>query len=192
MIRMLSCVVTALCGGLIANALAAAPPATQPARSGPLAGLPGPPGPHIERIQALGDDAWLNLGPPAADPAWGRALGRSWTPKMAYAPELRGAFLAGEGNHGWVNPKTRRQMDDLWCYDINAHRWVCAYPGTDTANLDTAYTVNAEGFTATKDGRWSLKRAPQSPRSTNVFWIAWHICRGHRFTTPFSANVSSR
>lgn len=130
------------------------PPASQPAdRIGPLAGLPSAPGVHLDRVKALGDDAWVNLGAPAADPKWGRALGRSWSPKMAYAPDLRGAFLAGEGGHGWVNPKTRRQMDDLWVYDINANRWICAYPGTDIANLDSAYTINADGFTATKDGQ---------------------------------------
>ncbi len=129
-------------------------PTTQPvSRSGPLAGLPSAPGPHIEKIKTLGDNEWVDLGPPAADPKWGRARGRSWSPKMAYAPDLRGAFLAGEGNHGWVNPKTGRQMDDLWVYDINANRWVCAYPGTDVADMDSTYTINADGFTATKDGR---------------------------------------
>jgi RNA polymerase sigma factor (sigma-70 family) len=145
-------------GGAVAVKLAAGEPAPakeepKVERKGPLAELPSAPGPHLEKLKALGDDAWLNLGAPAADPQWGRALGRSWTPKMAYAPDLRGAFLIGEGNHGWVNPKTRRQMDDLWFYDANAHRWVCAYPGTDTANLESAYTINADGFTATKDGR---------------------------------------
>ena len=40
---------------------------------GPLAALPSKPGPHVARIEALGDNAWLNLGPPAADPAWGKA-----------------------------------------------------------------------------------------------------------------------
>ena len=92
-------------------------------RHGPLAGLPSGPGPTIEKIKALGDNEWVDLGPPAADPTWGRALGRSWSPKMGYAPDLRGAFLAGEGGHGWVNPRTKRQMDDLWVYDIKAHRW---------------------------------------------------------------------
>ena len=42
---------------------------TRPAtRSGPLAGLPSAPAAHLEKIRALGEDAWVNLGPPAADP----------------------------------------------------------------------------------------------------------------------------
>jgi hypothetical protein len=104
-------------------------------RKGPLAGLPSVPGRHLERIRPLADDTWLNLGAPAPDPKWGRALGRSWSPRMPYAPDLRGAFLAGEGSHGWVNPKTNRQMDDYWFYDINGHRWICIYPGTSTVTV---------------------------------------------------------
>jgi hypothetical protein len=121
-------------------------------RKGPLAGLPSKPGPHVDKIRALGDNEWLNLGSPAPDPKWGRALGRSWTPKMPYAPDLRGAFLTGEGNHGWVNPKTNRQMDDYWFYDINAHRWICIYPGTEVSTLDTKFIFNKDGFTAHQDG----------------------------------------
>ena len=34
----------------------------------PLQGLPSKPGPHIEKIRKLGDNAWLELGQPAADP----------------------------------------------------------------------------------------------------------------------------
>jgi len=34
----------------------------------PLDGLPSKPGKHLDKIKALGDDAWLNLGSPAADP----------------------------------------------------------------------------------------------------------------------------
>ena len=33
--------------------------------AGPLAGLPGAEGPHLEQIRALGDKAWLELGAPA-------------------------------------------------------------------------------------------------------------------------------
>ena len=64
--------------GLVAGLLAF--PAT--AADGPLAGLPSKPGPHVEKIKALGDNEWLNLGPPAADPKWGRARGRSWGSNM--------------------------------------------------------------------------------------------------------------
>ena len=42
-------------------------------------------------------------------------------------------------------------MDDLWFYDLNAHRWVCCYPGYDTKN-PPEHVVNADGFEATKDG----------------------------------------
>src|SRR5688572_17409810 len=44
---------------------------------GPLANLPSKPGAHVEKIKALGDNEWLNLGPPTADPKWGKARGRS-------------------------------------------------------------------------------------------------------------------
>src|SRR5262245_22175280 len=46
---------------------------------GPLAEVPSKPGPHIEKIKALGDNEWLNLGSPAPDPKWGKARGRSWS-----------------------------------------------------------------------------------------------------------------
>lgn len=94
-----------------------------------LANLPSAPGPHIAKIQALGDDKWYNLFSPAPDPVWGKARGRAWTPKMAYAPDLGGAFLLGSGTHGFLKPDSHYQ-DDLFFYDINANRWVCAWPGT--------------------------------------------------------------
>lgn len=101
---------------------------------GPLAGLPGKPGSHIDRIKALEDNSWLELGPPAPDPKWGRARGRSWTSEMPLAPEVRGAFLFGEGVHGYTKPDGH-YMDDLWFYDINGHRWICCYPGAPTKTL---------------------------------------------------------
>jgi hypothetical protein len=119
------------------------------ARKGPLAGLPSRPGAHIKRIAALGDDSWLELGAPAADPNWGRARGRAWTARMPLAPELRGAFLFGEGVHGFTKPDGH-YMDDLWFYDINGHRWICCYPGADTKSLDLA--INAQGFEAPQSG----------------------------------------
>src|SRR5438477_10887150 len=82
---------------------------------GPLAGLPGKPAAHVDRIKALGDHEWLELGAPAADPKWGRARGRSWTSVMPFAPELGGAFLFGEGIHGYSKPDGH-YMDDLWFY----------------------------------------------------------------------------
>ena len=99
-------------------------------RQGPLAGLPSQPGAHLEKIRALGDNQWLNLGSPAADPKWGKACGRSWSPLAPYASDLRGAFFFGEGIHGHVK-EDGRYMDDLWFYDVNGHRWICVYPGID-------------------------------------------------------------
>jgi len=123
MIR-LAVVVTAL---TLARPAALAPQAAPPA----LAGLPSAPGAHIAQIQSLGDNQWLNLGAPAADPAWGKGRGRSWSNKMPYASELRGAFLGGTGVHAYIKPDGR-YSDDTYFYDLNAHRWIAIYPGTDT------------------------------------------------------------
>jgi hypothetical protein len=68
---------------------------------------------------------------------------------MPFAPELRGAFLYGEGVHGYAKPDGH-YMDDLWFYDLNGHRWVCCYPGAPTKTLDLA--INADGFEAGPDG----------------------------------------
>src|SRR5262245_56878194 len=126
-------------------ALVAAVCSAQEARitQGPLKGLPSPAGPHMAQIEALADGAWLELGTPAADPKWGRARGRSWTSEMPLAPELRGAFLYGEGRHGYAKPDGH-YMDDLWFYDLNAHRWICCYPGADLKRL--TLTIDANGF----------------------------------------------
>jgi hypothetical protein len=134
---------------LIVGLLVLGPTATARAE-GPLVNLPSKPADHVAKINALGDDSWLHLGAPAADPKWGRARGRSWTAKMPYAPDLGVAFLYGEGVHGWWNEKTGRYMDDLWAYDLNAHRWICLYPGADVKNLDLKLDEN--GFEVTTDG----------------------------------------
>jgi hypothetical protein len=128
---------------------AQAPPNNTPSRQGPLATLPSQPGPHIAKIKALADNSWLPLGAAAADPKWGRARGRAWTAKMPLAPELRGAFLFGEGVHGYIKPDGH-YMDDLWFYDVNGHRWICCYPGADIKTLEL--TIDAAGFEATKQG----------------------------------------
>ena len=117
----------------------------------PLAGLPSPAGPHIEKIKALADNTWLNLGSPAADPKWGKGRGRSWSAHMPYAPDLKAAFLFGEGVHNWWNKQNNRYMDDLFVYDVPGHRWVCAYPGTDVMNVQLRLDKN--GFEVDKDGR---------------------------------------
>src|SRR5205809_4346412 len=92
-------------------------------KKGPLAERPSRPGPHIEKIKALGDNEWLELGAPAPDPKWGKARGRSWSSNMPFAPDLRGGFVFGEGVHAYTKPDGR-YMNDLWFYDANAHRWV--------------------------------------------------------------------
>ncbi len=121
-------------------------------RKGPLKDLPSKPGPHIEKIKALGDNSWLSLGVVPPDPTWGEAVGRAWCGRMPFAPELRGAFLYGEGRHGGT---TRRGSatyynDDLFFYDINANRWVCVYPGMEVGTYDL--TVNEDGFEVNAEG----------------------------------------
>lgn len=107
----------------------------------PLADHPSEPGPHIERIRILGDNAWLNLGKPKPDPTYGPAQGRTWSRKMAFAPDLRGAFLYGEGVHGASTRRggQRYYNDDLFFYDINAHAWVCSHPGTPLDDPGLSY-----------------------------------------------------
>lgn len=115
-----------------------------------LKDLPSAPGPHLEKLKSLGDNQWLDLGVPAADPKWGQARGRAWTPKMAFAPDLRGAFLCATGVHGFVKPDGH-YMDDLWFYDINAHKWVCLYPGADTKTLKLRLDENGLEVNETGD-----------------------------------------
>jgi hypothetical protein len=139
-------------------ALAQGKPASQAERRGPLASMHSWPGPHIEKIKALGDNQWVNIGSPAADSKWGRARGRGYGAKaLMLAPELRGAFFTGEGRHAFVKPDGFG-MDDYWFYDINAHRWICLYPGTDTRNFlqkikDKELVVDDNGQVVDKDGQ---------------------------------------
>jgi hypothetical protein len=108
--------------------------------AGPLSGLPSDPGDHIPALEALGADEWLELGPPAADPEYGVARGRSWGGRaLIPVPELRGAFFMGEGVHAFVKPDGRI-MDDIFFYDINGHRWIAVYPGTDTLTFNDKVT----------------------------------------------------
>jgi hypothetical protein len=117
----------------------------------PLAGLPSPAGPHLEQIAALDSGQWLCLGPPAADPQHGLARGRTWSSRMAYAPDVRAAFLYGEGVHGWFNEETRRYMDDLWAYDVQAHRWIAVYPGAHVDEL--SLKLDEHGFEVDATGQ---------------------------------------
>jgi hypothetical protein len=128
------------------------------ARRGTLAALPSAPGAHIEKIKQLGANEWLELGSPAPDPKWGRARGRAWGGRaFALAPEIRGAYFTGEGGHAMVKPDGYG-MDDYWVYDINAHRWICIYPGTNTKTLNQQVKsgdlkVNDLGVVVDRDGR---------------------------------------
>jgi hypothetical protein len=123
-------------------------------KKGPLADLPSKPAAHIEKIKAMGDNEWLNLGVPAADPKWGKARGSSWGAKaLILAPDKRGAFLYGEGVHGYVKPDGH-VMDDLWFYDINKHAWLCLYPGTNTKTF--TQRVKDKQLLIDEDGRNSL------------------------------------
>jgi hypothetical protein len=70
---------------------------------------------------------------------------------MAYAPDLKAAFLFGEGVHAWWNKQNHRYMDDLFVYDVMAHRWMCAYPGTDVVNVNLKLDKN--GFEVDENGR---------------------------------------
>ena len=118
-------------------------------RKGPLAELPSAPGPHIEKIKALGDNEWLNLGSPSPDPKCGRATGRSWGAKMPYAANLGGAFLMGLGPHGYVKANGYTD-EDLWFLDLNAFRWICLWPGLNTKTFSQQaqqgeFKLNSEG-----------------------------------------------
>lgn len=134
---------------LILLLVAARLPAEEGAKK-PWSGMPSSPGEHIAKIKAMPADSWLELGAPAPDERYGRARGRSWTAHMPHVDSLRGAFLYGEGVHGYAKPDGH-YMDDLWLYDINAHRWVCCYPGAPTKTLDLK--VNDDGFEVDAKGQ---------------------------------------
>jgi len=124
------------CVMMLAAIFATSLPGFAQDEQGPLAELPSKPGPHIAKIKAMGDNEWLNLGVPAKDPKWGKARGSSWGAKaLILAPDKRGAFLFGEGVHAYVKPDGH-SMDDLWFYDINAHAWMCLYPGMNTKTFN--------------------------------------------------------
>jgi hypothetical protein len=138
---------------LLLTAPLAAAPAAEPAgkteAKGPLAGLPSAPGAHLAKVKTLGDGHWLKLGAPKPDPERGVAYGPAYTYRMAFAPDLRGAFLYGEGAHATFR-KDGYVQDGLWFYDMNAHAWICCYPGTNAA--DAGLRLNADGWWQDKDG----------------------------------------
>ena len=88
---------------------------------------------HLEQIASLNSNEWIILNP-EGDPEYGMARARAWGGEMAYAPELGGGLLYGEGVHGWWNqnpesPGFGHYMDDLWFYDIETNSWETLYPG---------------------------------------------------------------
>jgi hypothetical protein len=113
-------------------------------RQGVFAKLPQPDAGHLAKLEALGDDSWISLGSPGADGKWGSATGRSWSPKMPYAPDLHGGFLYGQANHGAHNEQTRCFGDDLWFYHAPSNRWICVWPGTPIDN--PKLKINKDGF----------------------------------------------
>ena len=122
----------------------------------PLAGLPSAPSPHMAKIDTLGDNTWLHLGSPEPDPKWGKARGRSWSSNQPAAADLGGMFVFGEGVHAYTKPDGH-YMNDLWFYDINAHRWVCVYPGIEVKTIaqrirDRELVVDDAGLLVDKAG----------------------------------------
>lgn len=141
-------------GDSLANSIAI----TQTLMSGPLAAIPSAPGPHIDKIKAMDSDSWLDLGKPAPDPKWGMGYGRSYQPNLAWAPDLKCAFILGTGVHGATHTHSdgvTRWENDVWAYDFWGHCWICLYPGIDISN--GTYKVDALGGATTADGRGSLE-----------------------------------
>jgi hypothetical protein len=141
---------------IIATSTCGAENVEKPSAQSPLAALPSPAGPHIEKIKALDDNEWLELGSPAADDKWGKARGRSWSSNMPAAANLRGAFVFAEGVHAYVKPDGH-YMNDLWFYDIHAHRWICLYPGIEVKSIaeqirTRALTVDDRGLLVDNTG----------------------------------------
>jgi hypothetical protein len=152
-------VMTLMAAGILGAAVAAAgEPAADVAKpKPPLAGLPSAPGPHIEKIKAMGDDSWLDLGKPAPDPKWGMGYGRAYLPNLAWAPDLKCAFICGTGVHGETHKYpdgATRWENDVWAYDLWAHRWICLYPGVDIEK--GSYKVDEKSGATTEDGRGTV------------------------------------
>jgi hypothetical protein len=164
-----------------ASADARVPATDSGPRSGPLASLPSANGAHIAEIEALAPNEWISLGAPAADPTFGRARGRSWGGRaFVLAPEIRAAYFTGEGVHAFVKPDGYA-MDDIWAYDIPAHRWIAVHPGTHT--LDFNRQVR-DGELRIDDNGQVVDRSDQ-PIPIHLLIHAWgylsYDTRAHRF-----------
>ena len=98
---------------------------------------------------------------------------------MAFSKALGGAFLFGEGIHGWFNNINGRYMDGLWFYDVNAHRWVNMYPGTDTRS-PPALRVTEDGF----EGNSENRPVPIATMVHGYEMTAWDSARQIFFSMP--------
>jgi hypothetical protein len=161
-------------------------------KKSPLAALPSPPGPHVAQIKALKAGDWLMLGPPAPDPQWGPAPGRAYTNKMAYAPDLVGGFLFGEGVHGKHGEGKRagHYNDDVFLYDLMAHRYICLYPGTRSADFEIR--LDRHGFVADVDGQ-----NPPIAIAVHGYECSCYVPETHEFITlltgsPYSRKIQER
>jgi hypothetical protein len=164
------------------SADAAAPTPAIPPGPGPLAGLPSAAGPNVATIAALGDNAWVKLPAPQGDPMFGRARGRSWGGRaFVLAPELRGAFYYGEGVHAFVKPDGHT-MDDLWFYDMNAHRWIAVYPGTHAAT----FTQKVKDDQLKIDANNQLADANGYPVPVHTLIHAWDFLTYDPITQKFA------
>jgi hypothetical protein len=75
---------------------------------------------------------------------------------MSHAPDLQGAFLVGQGVHGYIKPDGL--FDDIFFYDLNGHRWICVFPGINTKTLvddikSGKFKVNDDGQLADESGQ---------------------------------------
>ena len=150
--------------------------ASQPMIPGnPLANIPSAPGETVTKIKNMKDNEWLYLGAPAPDPVCGIARGRSWG-GHAFAParKLRGALFTGEGVHAYVKPDGFG-MDDWWFYDINKHRWICLFQGTNTKEL--LQQVQNEDIVIDSEGR-AVDRGGQ-PIPAHLMIHAYHYLTYH-------------
>ena len=71
--------------------------AAEPVKKGPPANLPSKPGPHIEKIKALGDKQWLNLGTPARHQLYTKGVYK-WTNRSHAA-------------YSWACTRTNKLLD---------------------------------------------------------------------------------
>jgi hypothetical protein len=56
----------------------------------------------------------------------------------------------GEGPHAFIKPDGYLQVD-LWCYDVNAHAWICCFPGVLPKTI--SLKVDANGFEVDDSGQ---------------------------------------